>query len=303
MTAGHRRPGAGEATHHLRRAGSRQIEEVGGLLLRSRRPGSRCRPESQGGGATVGQAAAFAGVTIKTIRHHPRLGLVGEPRRDGSGYRRYGSSDLLRLVQVRTLAESGVPLPEIGALLDAGPQRFATGLAEVKQRLTERIEELTARRDLLDRLANGDRTLLPDRACALLDRAADLGFSPAEVAAHREGMVLARALVPDGFDDFLTQAEQALDDTRFVALNKRCWAAKDRGPDDPRLEELATAMAGRFLANPALLAIPNGLQTPTDVIRYGLLNHHGEDQAPAMARLTTLVETKLRSAGLDIPQQ
>ncbi|WP_031166116.1 MerR family transcriptional regulator [Streptosporangium roseum] len=254
-------------------------------------------------GVTIAQAAAFASVTIKTIRHYHRLGLVDEPRRDGSGYRRYGSSDLLRLVQVRTLAESGVPLSEIGALLGADPQRFAADLAEVKRRLTERIEALIARRDLLDRLANGDRALLPDRACALLDRAADLGFAPDEVAAYREGMVLARALVPDGFDDSLTEAEHALDDTRFVALIKQCWAAKDWEPDDPRIEELATAVADRFLANPALLAIPNGLQARTDAIRYGLLNHHGEDQEPAMARLTTLVETKLRSAGVDIPHQ
>ncbi|MEU1390688.1 MULTISPECIES: MerR family transcriptional regulator [unclassified Nonomuraea] len=254
-------------------------------------------------GVTIGQAAAFARVTIKTIRHYHRLGLVDEPSRDSSGYRRYGSSDLLRLVQVRTLAESGVPLYEIRTLIDADPQRFAADLAEVKGRLTERIEELIARRDSLERLANSDRALLPDRACALLDRAADLGFTPQEVAAHREGMVLARALVPDGFDDYLTQAERALDDTQFIALNKQCWAAKDLEPDDPRVEELATALADRFLANPALLAISNGLQARTDATRYGLLNHHGEDQAPAMARLTALVETKLRSAGVDIPYQ
>ncbi|MEV3986988.1 MerR family transcriptional regulator [Nonomuraea sp. NPDC049758] len=255
------------------------------------------------GGVTIGQAAAFAGVTIKTVRHYHRLGLVDEPRRDASGYRRYRSSDLLRLVQARTLAESGVPLSEIAALLDADPERFAVHLAQVKRRLTERIEELIARGDSLDRLANSDRALLPDRACALLERAADLGFTSDEVAAYREGMVLARALVPDGFDDYLTKAEHVLDDTRFVALNKECWAAKDLAPDDPRIEELATAVADRFLANPALLAISSGLQARTDVTRYGLLNHHGEDQGSAMAQLTTLVEAKLRSAGVDIPHQ
>lgn len=254
-------------------------------------------------GVTIGQAASFAGVTIKTIRHYHRLGLVDEPLRDSSGYRRYGSSDLLRLVQVRTLAESGVPLSEIRTLLGADPQRFAADLAEVKRRLTERIEELTARRALLDQLANGDRALLPDRACALLDRAAGLGFTPEEVAIHREGMVLTRALVPDSFDDYLAVAEHALDDTQFIALNKQCWAAKDWAPDDPRIDELATAMAACFLANPALLAFSNGLQARTDTTRYSLLNHHGEDQAPAMSRLTTLVETKLRSAGIAIPHQ
>lgn len=65
-------------------------------------------------GVTIGQAAAFVGVTVKTVRHYHKLGVVEEPRRDGSGYRRYGSADLLRLVQVRTLAGAGVPLAEIG---------------------------------------------------------------------------------------------------------------------------------------------------------------------------------------------
>ncbi|RSN10567.1 MerR family transcriptional regulator [Nonomuraea sp. WAC 01424] len=255
-------------------------------------------------GVTIGQAAAYAGVTIKTIRHYHRLGLVDEPLRDSSGYRRYGSTELLRLIQVRTLAEAGVPLSGIGPLLAADPRHFATDLAEVKRRMTERIDELIARRDLLDRLANGDRTLLPDRACALLDRAAGLGFTPEEVAAYREGMVLTRALVPDDFDDYLSEAERALDDTRFVDLNKECWAAKDLAPDDPRIEELATAVAERFLANPALLATSKRLRARADTTRYGLLNHHGEDQAaPAMARLTALVEAKLRAAGVDIPHQ
>lgn len=58
-------------------------------------------------GLTIGQAAAFVGVTIKTVRHYHRLGLVAEPERDGSGYRRYGSADLLRLIQARTLAGAG----------------------------------------------------------------------------------------------------------------------------------------------------------------------------------------------------
>ena len=41
-------------------------------------------------GLAIGQAAAFAGVTVKTVRHYHRLGLVKEPERDSSGYRRYG---------------------------------------------------------------------------------------------------------------------------------------------------------------------------------------------------------------------
>src|SRR5262245_9690356 len=136
------------------------------------------------GGLTISQAAAFAGVTVKTVRHYHRLGLVEEPKRDGSGYRRYGSTDLLRLVQGRTLAGAGVPLAEVADLLGADPEQFAAALADVERRLTERIEELVVRRDTLHRLAHGDRVLLPDRAGAFLDRLAELGFRPDYVASQ-----------------------------------------------------------------------------------------------------------------------
>ncbi|MER7078559.1 DNA-binding transcriptional regulator, MerR family [Saccharopolyspora kobensis] len=253
-------------------------------------------------GVTIGQAAAFVGVTVKTVRHYHKLGLVEEPERDGSGYRRYGSAELLRLVRVRTLAGAGVPLAEIGMLLDADAAVFAAALADVERQLTERIEELAARRDVLHRLADGDRALLPDRAVALLERMRGLGFPPAEVAATREGWVLARALVPEGFDDYLGHVEQALDDPRFVALFKRGVEAMAWEPDDPRLDELVTSFVEHCLADPALLKIVTGLQARSETAtRYRLVAHHGDDRGSAAGRLVSLVESKLRSAGVRVP--
>ncbi|MBB4912630.1 MerR family transcriptional regulator [Actinophytocola algeriensis] len=254
-------------------------------------------------GITIGQAATFVGVTVKTVRHYHKLGLVKEPERDSSGYRRYGSAELLRLVRVRTLAAAGVPLAEVGPLLDADPAGFDAALAGVERQLTERIEELIARRDMLHRLADGDRALLPDRAVALLERMLGLGFPADEVAAAREGWVLANALVPEGFDDYLTQVEYALDDPRYVALIKRGAEAAAWEPDDPRIDELATAMADHFLANPAHLKIVTGLQARTEAAtRYRLIAHHGEEQGSTAAGALALVETKLRAAGIHIPR-
>jgi DNA-binding transcriptional MerR regulator len=254
-------------------------------------------------GVTIGQAAVFAGVTVKTVRHYHKLGLVAEPERDSSGYRRYGSAELLRLVQVRTLAGAGVPLAEIGPLLDADAASFATSLVGVERQLTAQIEELTARRDTLHRLADGNRALLPDRAVALLARMPGLGFTTDEVAAAREGLVLAKALVPEGFDDHLTNVENALQDARFVALSKRAAAAAAWELDDPRIAQLATDMAEHYLANPAHLKIVTGLQARTEAAtRYKLIRDYGADQGSAGARLATLVETKLRSAGIHIPR-
>lgn len=251
---------------------------------------------------TIGQAAAFAGVTIKTVRHYHRLGLVEEPERDHSGYRRYGSTDLLRLVQVRTLAAAGVPLAEIGDLLDAEPEKFAAAVADVQRRLTAQIEELTARRDTLHRLAHEDRVLLPDRACTILDRLTEAGFTPEYVASQREALVLFRALIPEGFDHFLTQLEHRLDDAELTELTKRTWDARDWKPTDPRLDELASALCDKLLANRALLTIPDTFMArPDATTRYGLVNNHREDESPAIAKLKALIEAKLRAAGIDVP--
>lgn len=254
-------------------------------------------------GLTISQAAAFAGVTVKTVRHYHRLGLIDEPRRDRSGYRRYASAELLRLVQVRTLAEAGIPLAEIDAMLDADPARFAADVADVERRLTERIEELVARRDMLHRLAGGNRLLLPDRACAILDRATELGFPPDYLARVREGLVLAKALIP-GFDDYLPQVEYTLDDARYVALLKRWWDARAWEPDDPRVGELATAAADHLLANPELLTILTDFLPKADAAsRHALIDDYRAEVAPSWVRLSALLDAKLRAAGIDIPDR
>ncbi|MGW0247039.1 MerR family transcriptional regulator [Nocardia goodfellowii] len=255
------------------------------------------------GGVTIGQAAAFVGVTIKTVRHYHKQGLVAEPERDSSGYRRYDSADLLRLVQVRTLAAAGVPLAEIGPLLDADADQFAAALADVERDLTARIAELSARRDTLHRLADGNRTLLPDRAVALLERMPGLGFPPAEVETAREGWVLAKALAPEGFDEYLTHLERALDDPRFVAISLRGSEVTSWAPDDPRIEELATDMVEHYLANPEQLKILTGMQARTEAAtRYRIIAHHGETQESAAAQVAALIEAKLRAAGIYIPR-
>ncbi|MEV0647569.1 MerR family transcriptional regulator [Phytomonospora sp. NPDC050363] len=246
---------------------------------------------------TISQAAAFAGVTIKTVRHYHRLGLVGEPIRDSSGYRRYGSAELLRLVQVRTLAEAGVPLAEVGAMLDADPETFAADVADVKARLTERIAELAERRDMLDRLATGNRLLLSDHAARLLDRIAALGFPEGFVDTSRDGLILAKALLPD-FEGYLAQVERSLDDEEYTDLLKRSWEASAWEPYDPRVAELAEAMADYQLSHPDVPGIANTMQGAADsAARSGVIDDYKGEIAPAVARLSALVEARLRRAG------
>jgi hypothetical protein len=43
--------------------------------------------------------------------------------------------------------------------------------------------------------------------------------------------------------------------------------------------------------------------TPDALARYQMLNNHRTDELPMLARLTELVEARLRAAGLSVPNQ
>jgi MerR family transcriptional regulator, thiopeptide resistance regulator len=70
------------------------------------------------GGLTVGEAAAVAGVTVRTLHHYDRIGLLSPSGRTSSGYRQYSAADLDRLHQVLLYRELGFSLEDVAALLD-----------------------------------------------------------------------------------------------------------------------------------------------------------------------------------------
>lgn len=66
----------------------------------------------------INEFAEKAGVTVRTLHHYDRLGLLKPSSRTGAGYRLYTEQDLSRLQQIVTLKFIGLPLREIKALLE-----------------------------------------------------------------------------------------------------------------------------------------------------------------------------------------
>ena len=89
----------------------------------------------------VGEVAALAGVTVRTLHHYDRIGLLSPSGRTAAGYRRYSPADLDRLHQVLVYRELGFPLEEIATLLD---DPAADPLAHLRR-------QLALLRDRLDR--------------------------------------------------------------------------------------------------------------------------------------------------------
>ena len=70
------------------------------------------------------QFAKFAGVTVRTLQHYDRIGLLKPTRRDHNGFRLYGAGDFARLQQITTLKFIGFPLKQIKDILGNGQIRL-----------------------------------------------------------------------------------------------------------------------------------------------------------------------------------
>lgn len=188
---------------------------------------------------TIGQLAAYAGVTIKAVRHYHKRGLLPEPARDSSGYRRYCAEHAIHLVKIKTLAEAGVPLAQIKELLAADSDRFAAAIAEIDRNLQKRAEELQRTRERIARLRAGDGLFVSAEVADYLDRLHQLGVSQRTVQIERDLWILMQSVSPKEAASWIADKRDALGDPEFRALYLAYDAAFDWSPDDPRLDALA----------------------------------------------------------------
>lgn len=191
---------------------------------------------------TISQLAAAAGVTVRAVRHYHATGLVPEPDRDASGYRRYPASVVVDLVRVRVLAEAGVPLSRVRQLLDADDDAFAAALQEVDRRLRAEIRERQEHRRRIGALAAGDSLALPPDVVAYLDRARELGFREKMVRIERDSWLLIAARHPDEVSVLMRLKRAQIEDPAMRELYRDFGELMDCDPLDPRLPGLADRM-------------------------------------------------------------
>jgi DNA-binding transcriptional MerR regulator len=194
---------------------------------------------------TIGQLAAYAGVTTRAVRHYHQIGLLPEPERDASGYRRYGAIAVVSLIKIRTLANAGVPLSSIAELLDADPAAFAEAVQRIDGRLRDEIGRLETSRKQIAQLAAGDSLVVPPEVACYLDRLREIGASERVVQGERDGWILVAARWPDLIREWMPGKLAQLEDPRLVRLYRLMSQIieSDRGDDDPRLAEAADILA------------------------------------------------------------
>src|SRR5437763_16264543 len=90
----------------------------------------------------VGQFAALTGVSIRTLHHYDRLGLLVPASRSEAGYRFYTAQDVLRLQQIVTLRYLGFSLSAIGEILDRPDFDLGASLRIQEDVIRDRISAL-----------------------------------------------------------------------------------------------------------------------------------------------------------------
>jgi len=90
----------------------------------------------------VKEFAEKAGVTVRTLHHYDRLGLLKPSGRSSAGYRLYADRDFARLQQIVTLKFIGLPLKDIKALLDGSDLDLKAALGLQRRLLTEKQRQL-----------------------------------------------------------------------------------------------------------------------------------------------------------------
>lgn len=95
-------------------------------------------------GLKIGDLARATDTKVETIRYYERIGLMPEPQRTQSNYRRYTTSHLWRLNFIRHARGLGFELAEIRSLLELADQP-ERDCGEVDQIATEHLKAVEAK--------------------------------------------------------------------------------------------------------------------------------------------------------------
>ena len=189
------------------------------------------------------------------------------------------------------LANAGVPLSQIGQMLEADASTFAEAVQRIDSHLRDEIERLEISRKQIAQLSAGDSLALPPEVVSYLDRLREIGASERMVEAERDGWILIAARWPDHIREFVPEKLAQLDNPQLVRLYRVLSEIFDGDAgDDTRLEEAADIMAGLF--EQAYASGDNLGEMAHDDLAFDLLDAFAVESDPRAERLQDLMRER-----------
>ncbi|MEW9529823.1 MerR family transcriptional regulator [Microbispora sp. NPDC049125] len=238
----------------------------------------------------IGELAALAGVSTRTVRHYHHEGLLPEPPRLANGYRRYGLRDAVRLARIRRLTELGLSLDEVrDVLADDKGRDLREILLELDADLAGQEAEIRSRRERLAVLLreaspSADDVVSPDMA-AVLRRIPSP--APSRLAAIDAELLalMDTAADPRERDRLIALMEPLTRPAameRGALLYRRLEELENADPADPRVASLAADFAAHL---PGELAAELGRALPAGGPEHPFAVAFLADLSPAQAQV------------------
>ena len=240
---------------------------------------------------TISQLASYAGVTVRAVRHYHAKGLLPEPERDHSGYRRYDASAVVALIRIRTLADAGVPLSRVRELLAADADEFAGAVEDIDRQLRVEIRERQRHRERISQLAAGDSLALPPEAVAYLSRMRELGFRQQVIDIERDSWIMIAAQMPGEATALMAIKHAQIENETLRKLYLDFGDLVDCLPDDPRLPSLSDRVA-TFIEAEAIAAAGVEQEQPISDDLVALLDAAFIESFPCAPRLLELLQER-----------
>lgn len=197
-----------------------------------------CAVEAKMQAYTVGELANMAGTTVRTLHHYDAIGLLPPTSRTDSGYRLYNGDALVRLQQILLFREMGLPLGEIGRILDEPTFDSIAALKDHRQNLQRQVARLGRLLNTVERtihkLEGSDMSLSDQELYAgfkseeveRIKREARERYGSAEVTASEERI---KGMGKDAWEALKTEMD---------AVTRALVPLMERDPDDANVQAL-----------------------------------------------------------------
>jgi hypothetical protein len=190
------------------------------------------------------------------------------------------------LIRIRTLADAGVPLARVDALLHAQPTEFAAAIADLDADLRRRMDQLAEHRRRIAELDSGERLVLPPEVVAILDRMRDIGVSERTVRLERDARILIHAVDPRATARWIEDKNASFADPDRTRLYLACDRAVDWDPDDPRVDQLIDDLEAWETEHEGDLSRPGSITVVASLVT---------EASPAWQRVLDVLEYRRRA--------
>jgi DNA-binding transcriptional MerR regulator len=183
---------------------------------------------------SVGRLAGASGLTVRTLHHWDAIGLLTPSLRTSAGHRRYDAGDVRRLYRILALRRLGLPLSEIGAVLEREGPDLRGAVERHLRRVEEQLTQVEQLRGRLTRLLEALDAGGTPSGGELIDTIEVMTMHEQYYDADQLQQLAERrdALGPEGMERVQREWADLIDEVR---------AHKDAGvePGDPRMQACA----------------------------------------------------------------